>query len=223
MHASKLLYTYKILLYIILNYRKIDFVYIGHINIFPLGYFIEKIFKKPIWLQIHGIDAWEKKFHHMISVSDTLYVTSVSRYTRDRFMKWAKIDPWKIRVLPNTFPDSFKTKNKPLDFMAKHELIGRQNLITIARLDQTEGYKGHRQILSLINSLKNHFPNILYNIIGDGLDIDNLKNIVRNFSIEPYVKFWGYVDFEMKKNQGVTEDTMTLSQGEEGEVLIAGG
>ena len=73
---------------------KPDIFFCGHLNMLPLAWFIARLCLIPLWLQIHGIDAWERpsRFAERLVTCATL-VTSVSRYTRRRFLSWARLAP----------------------------------------------------------------------------------------------------------------------------------
>jgi phosphatidylinositol alpha-1,6-mannosyltransferase len=87
-----------------LSRRSFDVVFCGHLYMSPLAALLSVTLKKPMWLQLHGIEAWERPGHLMLAAAEgAALVTCVSRYTRDRFLEWANVPPERVRVLPNTF------------------------------------------------------------------------------------------------------------------------
>ena len=69
----------------------------------PLAAVIAKLLRAPLWVQVHGVEAWEELSGlYRWSVETAALVTSVSRYTRRRLLEWVGIDPARVKVLPNT-------------------------------------------------------------------------------------------------------------------------
>src|SRR6266516_2773103 len=80
-----------------------DAVFCGHLHLAPLGVTVARFLGVPLWLQLHGFEAWERptKLQNW-SAAYAAMVTAVSRYTRRRFLRVVNIDPNRVRVLPNT-------------------------------------------------------------------------------------------------------------------------
>src|SRR5262249_14580757 len=86
-----------------IKHRPIDLVFCGHVFMTPVAAFIARFLSVPLWVQVHGIEAWrELPVLHRWSVESATIITSVSRYTRRRLLKWVGIDPTRVKVLPNT-------------------------------------------------------------------------------------------------------------------------
>src|SRR5262249_1946846 len=95
-------------------HRPIDVVFCGHLFMTPLAVAIAKLLHAPLWVQVHGIDAWEELSSLCRrSVQTATLITSVSRYTRQRLLQWLAIDPARVKVLPNTVDSRFKPGPKP--------------------------------------------------------------------------------------------------------------
>ena len=43
-----------------LSRTSFDVVFCGHLYMSPLATLISETLKKPMWLQLHGIEAWER-------------------------------------------------------------------------------------------------------------------------------------------------------------------
>ena len=69
----------------------IDLIFCGHVNAAPLSAALGKVLKVPVWLQTHGIDAWEApSLPIRFAAERSDLITSVSRYTRGKLLHWAK-------------------------------------------------------------------------------------------------------------------------------------
>ena len=83
--------------------RRIDVVFCGHLFMAPLAAAIAKLVGAPLWIQVHGIEAWQELSRlHRWAIETAALITSVSRYTRRRLLEWVGIDPARVKVLPNT-------------------------------------------------------------------------------------------------------------------------
>ncbi len=178
--------------------KKPAYLFCGHLNLLPLAGFIARLLSIPLWLQIHGIDAWEKPSRPVFRyIKNIALVTSVSRHTRQRFLQWANLDPAKVKILPNTLADRFQ----PIDTQqARKEfpdifVTGREKaLLTVSRLAADEQYKGHDLVIACLPKLlKNHLE-LLYLIAGTGDDTQRLVNLAEEFGVAEQVKFLGRIE-----------------------------
>jgi len=156
---------------------KPDLVFCGHLNYLPLVWLISRLTNVPIWLQLHGIDAWERPNRiTSILVEKVNLVTCVSRYTRRRFLSWADISHSKVKILPNTISEFINYKNDPA-FEESLGIGGKKTILTVGRLSASEHYKGHDRIIACLPKLIKQIPNLCYLIAGDGDDRARLEKI----------------------------------------------
>lgn len=191
-------YKWKYLLIsILLNLRKrnIDLIFCGHINLMPVAYALSVISNKPLWLQIHGIEAWKSpnRIQRWI-VEKASLVTSVSRYTRSKFLEWANFDPNFVKVLPNTVSEIFYPGKKKVEILDKYALKEKKILLTVSRLDSRERYKGHELVIEALATLIESHPEIVYVIAGDGDDRLRLEKFSKTLLPEGTIRFIGYVE-----------------------------
>ena len=73
---------------------------------------------------------------------------------------------------------------------------GSPILLTLARLEKR---KGHVLILKSIMNLKKYFPNIQYIIAGEGEELNNIKNKIKEYNLQDNVNLVGTVN-ENQKN-----------------------
>ncbi|MGE0055210.1 MAG: glycosyltransferase family 4 protein [Hyphomicrobium sp.] len=174
--------------------EQFDLVFCGHILLSPLGALVARLAKAKLWLQVHGIDAWEKPTQwNRWGVERADLITSVSRYTRDRMLGWALVEPWKIRVLPNTVSPAFSPGSAPETLRTRYGLGRRRVLLTVSRLASNERYKGHDQVIAALPTLIRAIPDLCYLIGGDGDDVDRLKQLVLEAGVSGHVIFAGRI------------------------------
>ena len=91
-----------------LSEKPFDIIYCGHLYHTPLAVVLSRLVGGRLWLQTHGIDAWEKPSAIVFRSLDRFdLVTTVSRYTRRRILDWSLLAPEKVRVVPNTVRTMF--------------------------------------------------------------------------------------------------------------------
>ena len=101
------------------------------------------------------------------------YVISNSEFTKKLAIKNG-LNEKKIKIIHPGCNYPIKIDNKNLDKAKDLFRNGFPKIITVARLDKR---KSHQNILMTIKNLKPRFPNIKYISIGDGDEMQNLRNL----------------------------------------------
>jgi glycosyltransferase involved in cell wall biosynthesis len=163
-----------------------DLLICGHINLLPAAFLARQLMRPasrsmpgapcPLVLIIHGLDAWEP--HRSLLVrSLTRRVDafiSVSAFTRDRFLQWARVPAAKGFPLPNCVDlTGFEPGEKNPELLKRYGLDGRKVLMTLGRL-LPDRPKGIDEVLELLPELAKEVPQIAYLIAGDGPDRSRL-------------------------------------------------
>ena len=173
-----------------------DLILCGHINLLPAAFAARLAHPVPIGLIVHGIEAWHPTGRRLTDrlASRIDFLISVSNITRSRFSSWTGADSVRTFILPNTV-DTVQFRPGP----AKPELVrrwgldGRRVLLTLARLEARERYKGIDEILEILPGLSADFPDLAYVIAGDGSDRPRLEAKARTLGVANRVVFTGYV------------------------------
>jgi phosphatidylinositol alpha-1,6-mannosyltransferase len=180
-----------------LSRTSFDVVFCGHLHMTPLAILISETFKKPMWLQLHGIEAWETPGRLVRAAAErSALVTAVSRYTRQKFLGWANLPPERVQVLPNTFKPQFAAGAKRHDLVEHHHLHGSRVLLTVSRLAASEGYKGHDRVITALPRVLEHFPDVVYLIVGDGDDRQRLERLAETTGVAHVMQFAGQVSHD---------------------------
>ena len=110
---------------------RVDIVFCGHLFMVPAAAAIAKLVRAPLWVQVHGVEAWTRlSAVHRRSVETAVLVTAVSRYTRRRLLEWVGIDPTRVKVLPNTVDRRFSPAPKPARLLDRYNAWDKQILLT---------------------------------------------------------------------------------------------
>jgi len=174
--------------------RRFDVVICGHINLLPLAWLASRIFRAPLLLIIHGIEAWEPTSRRLVNklVGKIDCLISVSTTTRDRFFSWAPVSQKPSYILPNAVDlDRFQPRVKKQELLDRHQLQGKKVIMTLGRLDSRERYKGIDEVLEVLPQLLETMPNLVYLIVGSGGDVPRLKEKVISLALSGKVIFAG--------------------------------
>ena len=186
-----------------------DLVVCGHVNLGPLARAVSCLSRAPYVVQVHGVDVWERPAsrHRQAALEGASEIWSVSRFTVDRLMQWCRFDFERVRVMPNMIDlDLFKPGARNTALMQRYGLEGKQVLLTLARLDAREKYKGIDEILRVMPRMLAQRPDLAYLVVGDGDDRTRLEEKAVNLGLAESVVFTGYVSEEEKL------DTIRLAQ-----------
>ncbi len=173
-----------------------DIILCGHINLLPAAFAVRLLHPVPIGLIVHGIEAWHPTGRR---VTDKLagridFLISVSNVTRSRFSSWTGADAMRTFILPNTVDTAhFAPGPANPELVRRWGLTGRRVLLTLARLEARERYKGIDEILEILPGLTADFPDLAYVIAGDGSDRPRLEAKARTLGVTNRVVFTGYV------------------------------
>jgi phosphatidylinositol alpha-1,6-mannosyltransferase len=169
-------------------------IFCGHLFMAPLAAVIAQVLRVPLWVQVHGIEAWrELSALHRRSVQTATIVTSVSRYTRRRLLEWVGIDPARVKVLPNSVDPQYHPGPKPSYLLVRHAADGKKVLMTVSRLASSERYKGHDRVIRTLPRLLLQHPDTIYLIVGDGDDRPRLESLAVECGVVENVQFAGLV------------------------------
>ncbi len=171
-----------------------DAVFCGHLHMAPLAAILARLAGAPLWLQLHGVEAWQPLPRaQRWAARRARLVTAVSRHTRRQFLRFAGIDPARVRVLPNTFDQAFSPGPKPDYLLDRYGLRGKHVLLTVGRLAADERRKGHDRVIEALAAMRTDCPDCVYVVAGRGDDRPRLEGLARRRGIEDRVMFIGAV------------------------------
>jgi phosphatidyl-myo-inositol dimannoside synthase len=188
-----------------------DLVFCGHLHLAPLAALAARRASAPLWLQTHGIEAWERPARWRRSACETArLVTAVSRHTRARVQSWLAVEPSHLRVLPNTVDECFQPTT------AQVAPAQAPLLLTVGRLHAAERYKGHDRVISILPALRATHPGIRYVVAGDGDDKARLVALAHGLGVADCVEFTGKVAGERLGALYRSADLMVMPSTGEG-------
>lgn len=182
-----------------------DLLLCGHINLLAVAFMARKLARRgsrsargtacPLVLIIHGLDAWEPHRSLLVRILARRVdaFISVSGFTRDRFLRWARVPAAKCFPLPNCVDlDGFQPGGKNPGLLKKYGLDGQKVLMTLGRL-LPDRPKGIDEVLELLPELCKAVPQIAYLIVGDGPDRRRLTAKAAELGVTDRVVFAGRI------------------------------
>ena len=191
----------------------------GHINLLPAALLARKICRGPIYLIVHGIEAWKPLRNPIlnISVKHIDDFITVSTVTRRRFLRWSGLRQDQGMILPDCVDLSVFTPGaKSKTLMERYGLENRTILLTLGRLATEERYKGIDEILEILPSLAQAVPNIAFLVVGDGSDRVRLEQKAQQVGIRERVIFAGRISEEEKVDHYRLADAYVMPSSGEG-------
>ncbi|MEH2001785.1 MAG: glycosyltransferase [Nostoc sp.] len=209
-------FTFKLITKALINRPK--FILCGHINFAPVAFFVRRVTGIPYGIIVYGIDAWEiKNIWKIKALYAAEKIISISSYTRDRLIEEQNLSPDKIELLPVTFDaERFKLSPKPNYLLKRHRLTVQQPIIlTVARLDNSERYKGYDQILLAMPQIRLAIPHARYILVGKGSDRPRIEQLISQLNLDDCVTLAGFIpDSELCDYYNVCDVFAMPSKGE---------
>jgi len=172
---------------------RVDVVFCGHLFMASLAAIIARVKGARLVIQMHGIEAWPRpKAHQRRAVESADLVLSVSRYTRTTVLSWAAITPERVVVLPNTVRKEFMP-GEALKMRAALGMEGKRVLLTVARMDSRQPYKGQDRVIRIMPHLVAMGHDVHYLVAGEGDDQPRLEGLACEEGVRERVHFLGPV------------------------------
>lgn len=197
--------------------QKSDVVVSGHLYHGPLARRIAAMRRARLVSVLHGTEIWTPlKKTHLAPLQQSDLVICVSEDTRSRYLDQAGHEhESKAVLLPNTVEDRFTLGDRQAA-RARFGLGDRKVVLTVGRLDNRNGYKGHDRIFPVLARLKKQGQEVSYLIAGDGPDRARLEQLVAERGLTELVTFFGYVPDETLPDLYRAADVFALPSTGEG-------
>jgi phosphatidylinositol alpha-1,6-mannosyltransferase len=182
----------------------------------PLAALIARLKAAKLIVQTHGIEAWPRPSRlqrEALESADLLLC--VSRYTRGVVLSWAAIEPERVLVVPNTF----KTMFAPGESSQTRAVLGMENkriLLTVARMDASQQYKGQDRVISAIPYVLAQGHDVQYFVVGEGDDRTRLESLASKMGVSDRVHFFGAVKLQDLTNLYRAADLFVMPSTGEG-------
>jgi glycosyltransferase involved in cell wall biosynthesis len=160
----------------------------GHVHYAALARSLASLVGAKLAVLAHGIEAWtieSAAAARAVRAADR--VIAVSSYTAARLSREASVAQERVAVLHNPV-DTDRFCPGPASTAMEERLseLPRPRLLTVSRLDATEGYKG---VDTVLRALAHGRRSASYLIVGDGSDRPRLEALARSLGVR--ARFYG--------------------------------
>jgi phosphatidylinositol alpha-1,6-mannosyltransferase len=175
--------------------RQPSHVFCGHIKLAPLTRLLCGWLGVPYTVLTYGKEVWnwlpDKERQALIAASG---IWTISRYSRDRLCTTQGINLDKVQLLPCVVDGTaFSPGKKSPELITKYQLVDAKVLLTVARLWQTDIYKGVDVTIRALPQIAAAFPEVKYLVIGRGDDQPRLQQLAQDLGVGDRVIFAGFI------------------------------
>ena len=191
-------------------------IYNAHLYHGPLSMRLARLTGAKLVSQLHGTEIWDDVPSGCLAALEASdLILTVSRDTCARTLAKARIAAEKVVVINNTVGAQFTPGDR--DSARRRFVLDREIvLLTVARLDGRDGYKGHDRIIPLLPKLLATGIDAVYLIAGEGPDQDRLRALARHHGVEGRVRFLGKIPIEILPDLYRAADLFALPSTGEG-------
>ena len=189
-----------------------------HLNFGPMAHFAARLRGIPFTLIAHGIDVHPQLSPSRLAALRAAHrVIVVSNWTRQRLLALGGIGESRVFVLPNTYDEERFCPGDPPEYLReRYKLIrGERVVLTVARLDAGEGYKGYDRVLQAMPEVVRQCGSVRFLIAGQGSDRSRLEQMAQALGVADRVTFAGFVsDGELADHYRLADVFAMPSTGE---------
>ena len=181
--------------------RRFDLVLCGHVLLLPLASLTARLCGCPCLVFGYGIDVWQAPASRLRRrlARRVDGVVAISAFTADRMCPWLGFPRAQVTLLPPSVDlRAFTPGPRDEALAARYGLSGGPVLLTLARLEARERYKGVDEILELLPVLAAEFPDLRYLVVGDGDDRPRLQAKAATFGTADRTVFAGWIPDDQK-------------------------
>jgi len=143
------------------------------------------------WVTTHGIDVWQPlSFLRSLALRVASKVTATTRYTAEVLVEMQHLSRSRIALIPPALDPGF-TLSHTAGAVVAPSLPKSPILLTVARLDASEQYKGMDTVIQALPQVLTVVPDTRYVIVGDGNDRPRLESLAKAVDVAEHVFFVG--------------------------------
>lgn len=141
------------------------------------------------------------------SLKNINYLIPASKYLYDDYSKLFKNSSVDVKYIPQIVSDIPKVKNK----------CDNKNIIAVGRISKEKGYDDLIRVFSIVHKKD---KDIKLTIVGDGDEKDNLINLVKEYKLDKYVCFKGFLNQEDLRKEYKKASLFVMTSWEESFGLV---
>lgn len=166
--------------------RRPRIILLGHANFSFAGWFLARLVGTRLIAFLYGIEAWEPLSRtRQFGLRHADGWIAISHCTAARAARANCLPEDRVRVVHPclaTLPGAISLAGR-----------NRPSILTVGRISASEGYKGHDYVIRAMPSLVTRFPDLVYQIVGDGDGRAALEDLAGREGVAGAVQFHGAV------------------------------
>ncbi|MBI4454640.1 MAG: glycosyltransferase family 4 protein [Acidobacteria bacterium] len=171
-----------------------DITLLGLVNFSPIGPILRLLgLTQRFGVALYGVEAWRvlpPLQRWALGRAD--FALAISEYTRGMTVSLNRVSQDRIYILHPAL-DPFWPKSSTSCPPPRGGSKGRYSLLTVARLDASEKYKGTDQVIRALPQVISEAGDLSYVVVGDGDDRPRLERLAQTVNISDKVQFLGHV------------------------------
>lgn len=196
-----------------------DFVISLHSNFGPIARLARRLFGIPYTLNVHGIEVHANlSYLRREALRQADLVLADSTWSKRRVVETVPIDPMRVKVLPCTVDGTrFDAGSKSQQLIMRYNLRPEERVVlTVARLDAREGYKGYDRIVQALPSVIARCGPVRYIVVGGGDDKGRVEALACTLGVGHAVTFTGFVPDDKLADHYRLADVFAMPSTSEG-------
>jgi glycosyltransferase involved in cell wall biosynthesis len=174
-----------------------DLIICSHLALAPIAAAARLAFGCRYWISCYGIEAWRSLPRlEFLALERAALVLPISHFTAKMLNEVSGLSYNKMRILYNAIPNDFAsalvTPNgvEPIAVRASRDT---RVVLSVGSLSKSVAYKGFDVVIRALPKVLEAVPNVLYVIVGDGDNKENLKGLAAEIGVGDRVDFAGEV------------------------------
>jgi glycosyltransferase involved in cell wall biosynthesis len=175
-------------------------IVVFHLSLVPLAFVAARLVSARLTVVAHGrelvfgrrrVNRWCGYRVDRIAANSRITALEVERLLPDESAR--RFGP--VRLLHPTWDHRNSTMDPARRALARHAFgFDRDEvvLLTVGRMDSSERYKGHDQVLDALPGLLESNPGLRYLVAGEGDDRNRLTRLAKELGVSDRVTFAGY-------------------------------
>jgi phosphatidyl-myo-inositol dimannoside synthase len=165
----------------------------------------------------HGVEIWTPlPWARRTALRRASRVIASATYNADRLRAVQGVRPERIALIHLALPPSW-AGGSATDHTGDS---GEGRLLSVGRMDAAERYKGVDAVIRALPEVRRKVPRVSYTVVGEGTDLDRLRQLALDCGVTDSVRFTGEVDHEGLLREYEECDVFVLPSTGEGFGLV---
>ena len=173
--------------------RRPDLIVVGHAGLAPLAWLAKRVLGVRYVVWVHGVEVGRLRSRAQVAgLRHADRLVAVSRHTSRELSTFDSSVAGRTVVLPSAVRDRFRPGGGA-DVRRQLGLDREPILLTVARYDPGERYKGYDLVVRALPAVLRRRPDVRYVLVGQGGDLPRVRTLARELGVDHAVVCAGAV------------------------------